>query len=286
MTNKNNNVANISVKPVQPRYIMINEDIYLTLNIFERSVYEALRFQADYRCQCSDVQITVDELIKISKVKRSMLFYCLDSLENKHFLIRRINWNKKTWGKANEYEVAQNLNYFKPIVEDEKEEKNIKDINFININNGSYKEGVQEVDYIVQEVDDIVHQVDDIVHPVHSAENDKQIYKETYYPVTEEKQKPLTVHQMMQTNPLNLPKQMIEDWVISRKAKKSPVTLTAWIRINKQLATCPNPIEAFEECVAAGWISFKAEWVKPKDKKSFFDHDSIEWAKGLEQDIF
>ena len=70
-------------------------------------------------------------------MKRTTLFECLNNLENKHFLIRRTNWDKKTWGKANEYEVAQHLYYFKPIAEDEIEEKNIKDNNNNDNTNGS-----------------------------------------------------------------------------------------------------------------------------------------------------
>ena len=121
MQSKNNNVTcSISVKPVQPRYIMLNEDIYQALNIYETSVYLALRYHADYRKQSSDVEITIESLMQESKVKRRMLFHCLNSLEKKFFLIRRLNWEKGTFGKTNSYEVAQHLFYFKPLEIEEK----------------------------------------------------------------------------------------------------------------------------------------------------------------------
>lgn len=163
-----NNNKNLKPKPVQPRYIVINEDIFHALDIYETRVYQALRYKADYRSECSDVEMTINQLIEISKVKRSTLFYCLDSLENKHFLIRRINWEKGTFGKANEYEVAQHLYHFKPLspVEDEENEHEKNDENVhsegsaLNNNeniNGSYIEGVHTVDGVVQHMDGGMH---------------------------------------------------------------------------------------------------------------------------------
>lgn len=283
--NKNNAVRSIKVKPVQPRYINLNENIFAALDIFETRVYLALRYQADYRSESSDVELTIDQLIKLSKVKRSTLFEALNRLENKHFLIRRINWDKKTWGKANEYEVAQHLNYFKPFEEDEIEEKNT-DVNNNNEKiNGSYIEGVQLLDDVVHQADDIVQVADDIVNPVHTVQ--KPEYKETYYQQNEQKKAVLNINNLTQNNPHNLPVQMIEDWLCNRKAKKAPVTHTAWTKLNKELGKCKNPIEAFEECVSAGWLSFKAEWIdKNTNKQSHFDHESTDWAKNMDEDMF
>jgi hypothetical protein len=282
MKNKNNNtVQHIKVKSVQPRYINLNEDIFAALNIYETRVYLALRYQADYRRQLSDVQLTVDELIKISKVKRSTLFKCLSTLENVHFLINRVNWDKKTWGQANEYEVAHNLYYFKPIEIEESEENPPDVINNNGITNGSYIEGVHVVDYIVHEVDDIVHEVDT---PKKIKQNE---YKETYYQKNEANKTILSLENLFQNNPHDLPQDMIEDWVTNRKAKRTPVTRTAWNRLNKELFKCKNPIEAFEECVSSGWLSLKADWInKSNDKKGVYDHTSTEWAKGFETDVF
>ncbi len=97
------------------------------------------------------------------------------------------------------------------------------------------------------------------------------------------------IKQILNENPHNIPEQNIEDWIENRKKKKVPVTKTAWNKINKELAKCDDPISAFEEMVAAGWQSFKADWVNKKPEKSskqFFDHESIKWAEGIEQDLF
>ena len=82
---------------------------------------------------------------------------------------------------------------------------------------------------------------------------------------------------------------MIEDWIENRRIKKSAITLTAWKRINTELQKCPDPIAAFEEYVANGWVGFNVAWLeenKNKAKKSHFDNDSTKWADGIEKDIF
>lgn len=279
--NNKNTVSAIKAKPVQPRYIVLNEDIYHALDIYELSVYQSLRFLADYKLASSDVEITIDDLIIQSKVKRRKLFYCLNSLEKKHFLIKRLNWDKGTFGKANEYEVAQHLYYFKPIEDDEIEEKITSDTNINEKINGSYIEGVHHVHTVV-------HDVHTVVHPVHSVHtNKKHEYQETYYQQNEQKKSVLSIDNLAQNNPHDLPVQMLEDWLCNRKAKKAPVTQTAWIKLNKELSKCTNPIEAFEECVSAGWLSFKHEWIdKQKNKGSYLDHDSTSWAKDLDKDMF
>jgi hypothetical protein len=114
-------------------------------------------------------------------------------------------------------------------------------------------------------------------------------YKETYYPQPENTSKNLTIQTIQSFNPHNLPAQMIADWIENRRVKKSAITLTAWERINKELQKCPNPIAAFEEYVANGWIGFNVSWLeenKNKPKKSHFDNDSTKWADGIEKDMF
>ncbi len=114
-------------------------------------------------------------------------------------------------------------------------------------------------------------------------------YPDTYYPQKKQNVKTLTIQTIQSFNPHNLPLQMIEDWIENRRIKKAGITLTAWERINKELQKCPNPVRAFEECVANGWIGFNISWLeenKNKSKKSHFDNDSTSWANGIEQDIF
>ncbi len=277
MQHKDNHISSVSIKPVYSRYISFDEDIFNALNIFERSVYMALRFHADFRKQSSSVEITIDTLVTESKVKRRMLFHCLNALEKKFFLIKRVNWEKGTFGQTNQYEIAQHLNHFKPIEVEEKPipedvSKCIQCNNNISLNdniNGSYIEGVHHAHTVVRPVHTVVH-------PVHTGADEKQTYQDTYYPQPKDYKNTLSPKEMLESNPHNLPPQMIEDWVTNRKAKKSPVTPTAWARLNKQLRACSNPVDAFEECVASGWLGFKAEWInKPKISSKL--EDNLNW---------
>lgn len=115
-------------------------------------------------------------------------------------------------------------------------------------------------------------------------------YQETLYPLTTSKSSKLSNTVLEQTNPHQIPAQMIQDWVETRKAKKSPVTPTVWNRLNKELSKCPNPIEAFEEMVCRGWLSFKSEWLQKgshlASEQPFFDNKSTSWIDKLEQDVF
>lgn len=114
-------------------------------------------------------------------------------------------------------------------------------------------------------------------------------YIETYYPKPKTKTttRTLTIQSMHSFNPHGLPKQMIDDWIETRKTNKAALTLTAWEKLNKELSKCDDPLDAFEECVASGWKGFKAEWVNNhKKNKSHFDNESTTWAENIDKDMF
>ena len=97
----------------------------------------------------------------------------------------------------------------------------------------------------------------------------------------------LTIDDLLKENPHNIPKQVIEDWFEVRKAKRSPVTKTAWSRINIELCKyMGDKIEAFETMVERGWTGFKAEWMTNAENKNnksqnavHFDHSCTKWAE-------
>ena len=107
--------------------------------------------------------------------------------------------------------------------------------------------------------------------PVASIESKEMAeYRETYYqaavsnPVTSHEVVPvskpptskhLEIHDLESMNPLNIPSGMIRDWLEVRRAKRIPVTFTAWNRLNNQLGKCDDPVEAFEIMVTHGWSS-------------------------------
>lgn len=113
------------------------------------------------------------------------------------------------------------------------------------------------------------------------------IYQETYFKASEKDEgKPIDLL-VDQDNPHKIPIEMIKDWAQSRKAKKSPLTVTAWKKVNKELSKCKNPIAAFEEMVARGWVSIKSEWVtdsKGENNTGHFDYQDKTWAD--KRDLF
>lgn len=85
-------------------------------------------------------------------------------------------------------------------------------------------------------------------------------------------------------NPHQIPLQMINDWLETRRANRKPVTATAWKRLTNELGKCKNPVEAFEIMVTQGWVSLNHEWIeniesqkgKGKNKKAW---ESTDWVK-------
>jgi hypothetical protein len=74
-----------------------------------------------------------------------------------------------------------------------------------------------------------------------------------------------TIEQMLADNPFNIERELIEDWIKTRRKKRAAITKTAWKYINTALQDClDNDIEpsiAFEMMVASGWQSLKVEYM-------------------------
>jgi hypothetical protein len=93
---------------------------------------------------------------------------------------------------------------------------------------------------------------------------------------------------LLESNPHNIPQQMLEDWLVIRKDKKARVTKTAWSTINKTLFQINeslniNPIDAFGVMVSNCWQSLKLEWFnksnKQNDKGTVSGSDDTTWGK-------
>lgn len=94
--------------------------------------------------------------------------------------------------------------------------------------------------------------------------------------------------ELIEDNPHDIPKQMLEDWLVIRKDKKARVTKTAWDTINKTLSEIKeklniNPIDAFGVMVASCWQSLKLEWFNKSDKQNINEKlaatDDTSWGK-------
>ena len=100
-----------------------------------------------------------------------------------------------------------------------------------------------------------------------------QEYPETLYPLPkperpENSDKTISLEKIQYDNPHSIPPDLIQEWQQIRKAKRAPITLTAWNRLNKELAKFSgNKIEAFEEMVSRGWSTFKCDWMISAVKK-------------------
>lgn len=94
----------------------------------------------------------------------------------------------------------------------------------------------------------------------------------------------LGLNELLDCNPFNIPAAYLSDYMLNRNKKKSPLTMTAWSMLNKELAKCENPIEAFAEVVTRGWLGFKSSWVD-KDK-SHFNNNNTSWIKRVHEEIF
>ncbi len=60
-------------------------------------------------------------------------------------------------------------------------------------------------------------------------------------------------------------RQIVEDWLTLRKTKKSPVTETAMLGIEREARKAGLSVEdALKVCCERGWAGFKAEWISPQ----------------------
>lgn len=115
-------------------------------------------------------------------------------------------------------------------------------------------------------------------------EKTKREYQETLFPMPNEKTnlpgKDISlVPDFDKENPHDIPRGLIDEWKVVRKAKRSPITPTAWKRLNQEIQKCNcSPIEAFEEMLSRGWLTVKAEWINKNksnnQQKGIYD-DSI-----------
>lgn len=125
----------------------------------------------------------------------------------------------------------------------------------------------------------------DIVSP--PQQTGVTLYQETYFPMPVEAVTEITLDWLVKNNPHRLPAQMLSDWLIIRKKKKSAVTFTAWDQLNKELskleALNKNPVDMFELAVANGWATLKADWFADNSpgrnsKAKEYDHQSTNWG--------
>ncbi len=110
-------------------------------------------------------------------------------------------------------------------------------------------------------------------------------YPDTLYNNSESRkeEKEVSVKEMMESNEYELDEQLIEDWKKVRKAKKAPITSTAWRRLLGELEKCRgfgiSPREAFETMVEHGWSSLNAAWIQKRNGyNKNYDENTNSWG--------
>ena len=82
----------------------------------------------------------------------------------------------------------------------------------------------------------------------------------------------LNKNDMLSDNPHNISEQLIEEWLMTRKKKKAPVTKTAWDRTNKVMSRLAqsglSPCDCFERMVASGWQGMEFKYFEQELGKS------------------
>lgn len=72
--------------------------------------------------------------------------------------------------------------------------------------------------------------------------------------------KPMTVDDLVAEG---VPKQVASDWLKVRRAKKAPLTRTAWDAVKREAGQAGlTPAKAVQHAAEAGWQGFKAAWLE------------------------
>jgi hypothetical protein len=101
-----------------------------------------------------------------------------------------------------------------------------------------------------------------------------------------EKKDSFSLNDMLEDNPFDIEKSLIEDWIKVRSRKRAAITSTAWKQLNKHLEVIQNTksftaIDAFTKMVSKGWLSVDPEWFDAKiqtdNSKAHYNDES--WGK-------
>lgn len=93
-------------------FLIIDIEICDKLPPYDLKVYTQLRKLVDFREQHDEVQITIERLAIQSGISERKTYQVLNSLENEHCLIKRINSHPSRRSNQNSYDVAQTYGFF------------------------------------------------------------------------------------------------------------------------------------------------------------------------------
>lgn len=106
---KRKNETSFQLKRVQSRYIMIDEDIFESLDSYSLSLYTAFRYESDFDKEDATLRRSAQFLYNKAKISRAQFYRCLNVLEDFGLISRDEN---NGLGSMSIYHVARTLNYF------------------------------------------------------------------------------------------------------------------------------------------------------------------------------
>ena len=94
-------------KTTQARFVITSEDIYMALSPLAIVTYMALRYEANYKAECSPVTRKIKFLSSKTKISARQVSRCLNELELNGLVQRN-----SILGEQTTYLVAKTLGYF------------------------------------------------------------------------------------------------------------------------------------------------------------------------------
>jgi len=154
-----------NIRTSQSRYMTIDEDIYVALDIQTYSLYTALRYEGDYASDTSKVIKSIKYLCVRAKISRSQAHKSLNILE-KLGLIKREN--DERLGEVGLIMVSKHIGFYRSVHEATYVQKDIIPVHTVD-------RGVHTVDRGVHGVDRGVHGVDTYQESLQESFNNKYI---------------------------------------------------------------------------------------------------------------
>ncbi len=96
-------------------FLIVDEVIFDLFSPYALKVYGQLRKLTSYNKECDAIEITVNNLAKLSGISERKTFDVLNELEHTHYIIQRTNLYHFRRGQVNTFEVSQTYHYFKSV---------------------------------------------------------------------------------------------------------------------------------------------------------------------------
>lgn len=310
MNAQNVNTKNeFCIKSVKPRYININEDIFLILTPESLKIYIALRFESDYSKNTSSVKKNIQFIVNKTKLSRRKIIYCFKELESLGLL-----YIEKNNGYQSIYWLASDLHYFtnRPVHDvhglaefEQFTERGVHNMHGgvhnmhdIYTNSITNKESntfsitkESEIEEVVQKAKKCLEKTKENL-PSTSSDIVPYKYQETNL-LEKNNTKPLTV--LQETNTLGLSDEYLDELIKIRKANGGKVTPKALKAVYQELIKLKNAGLDLNECLSmyanCGWKGFVADWfIKTikgkKNQYDFYTSDDTSWGDEMKNDPF